>query len=211
MVPLRTEIFSCNRLSVGEGIVTFAAKPSGRGKRECHMSDRTKQQEEFEALFRKNYARLYRYALDFLEDEEAAKDVVSELFGDLWKQYDAWRPDSPEAYLNRALRNRCLNYLKHRAVERNALQGYINEKMSLIDNDVAVHEERMKQVERIMDTLPVRTRFILEQCYIEKKKYSEMAEALDTSVGMIHKHISKALAIFRKALGENSLKGGTES
>ena len=129
----------------------------------------------------------------------------------MWKQYDAWRPDSPEAYLNRALRNRCLNYLKHRAVERNALQGYINEKMSLIDNDVAVHEERMKQVERIMDTLPVRTRFILEQCYIEKKKYSEMAEALDTSVGMIHKHISKALAIFRKALGENSLKGGTES
>ncbi len=174
------------------------------------MSNKAKQEVEFEALFRGNYARLYHYALDFLEDEEAAKDVVSEFFADLWKQYDDWRPESPEAYLNRALRNRCLNYLKHLAVERNALQGFINEKIALIDSDAAVHEERMKQVERIMDTLPTRTRFILEQCYIEKKKYSEMAELLDTSVGMIHKHISKALAIFRKTLGENSLKGGTE-
>lgn len=171
--------------------------------------DRRKEQ-EFEALFRKCYVRLYHYALDFLEDEEAAKDIVSELFGDLWKQYAEWRPDNPEAYLNRALRNRCLNYLKHLSVERNALQRYMEEKTESIDPDASLHEERMKQIGMVMDELAPRTRFILEQCYAEGKKYSELAAMLDTTVGMIHKHISKALAIFRETLGEKGKNKGTE-
>jgi len=171
------------------------------------MNHRSKQEKEFETLFRNSYLRLYHYALDFVENEEAAKDIVSELFGDLWKQHDAWQPENADAYLNRALRNRCLNYLKHKQVERNALQRYIEEKKEAIDPDAALHEERMRQVHKVMDELDPRTRFILEQRYVEGKKYDDLASLLDTSAGMIHKHISKALAIFRKTLNPNS---GTE-
>lgn len=166
------------------------------------MNDEKIQEKEFEALFRKYYVRLYHYALDYVENEEAAKDIVSELFGDLWKQYAGWHPDNPEAYLNRALRNRCLNYLKRLSTERNALQRYIEEKQEYIDSDVSLHEERMALVGKMMEELAPRTRFILEQCYVEGKKYSELAAMLGTSAGMVHKHISKALAIFRKTLGE---------
>lgn len=168
------------------------------------------EEKEFEALFRKSYLRLYHYALDFVEDEEAAKDIVSELFGDLWRQYAERRPTHPDAYLNRALRNRCLNYLRSRTAERNALQRYIEEKEGDIDPDAALHERRLQQVEKAMKELPPRTRFIVEQCYGEGKHYSELASLLDTSVGMIHKHISKALAIFRKTLKEKNGQGGTE-
>ena len=38
----------------------------------------------FEQVYRKNYLRLYRYALSWVEDEDVAKDIVSDLFGDLW-------------------------------------------------------------------------------------------------------------------------------
>ncbi len=169
--------------------------------------NQNREEKEFEALFRKCHPRLYRYALDYLEDEEAAKDIVSELFGDLWQQYTQWKPDNPEAYLNRALRNRCINYLKHKAVEQNAMQRYIEEKNDTIDPDAALQEERMQLVEKLLSELPPRTRFIVEQCYVEGKKYNELAELLDTTSGMIHKHISKALAIFRKTLG---VKKGTE-
>lgn len=170
------------------------------------MNHVREKEKEFEALFRKNYLRLYHYALDFVENEEVAKDIVSELFGDLWKQYAVWQPDNADAYLSRSLRNRCLNYLKHLQVEQNALQYYIKEKTEAIDPDAAFHEERMRQVQQVMNELTPRTRFILEQRYVEGKKYSELASLLDTSVGMIHKHISKALAIFRKTLNNS----GTE-
>ncbi len=42
---------------------------------------------------------------------------------------------------------------------------------------------------------------------LEGRKYKEVAELLDTTPGMIHKHISKALAIFRKKFLH---RGGTD-
>ncbi len=167
------------------------------------MSDRV-QERDFEELYRKCYVRFYHYAFDFVEEEEVAKDIVNELFGDFWKRYDFFASSlsNREAYLNRALRNRCINYLKHKAVERNAVQRYIEKKKECIDADVLVHEERMMRVERMMDKLAPRTRFILEQCYVEGKKYSELADDLGISIGMVHKHISKAMAFFRSHLGD---------
>lgn len=169
-----------------------------------------KVQEEFERLFRENYSRLYYYALDWVDDEEAAKDIVSGLFSDLWTQYGRWNPDNLQAYLNRAVHNRCLNHLKHKMVERTTLQAYIEEKQATICADAAEQEELMKQVGEVMDNLPPKTRFIVEQCYLEGKKYSELAALMDISSGMVHKHISKALAIFRKALEVKRKQRGTE-
>ena len=164
----------------------------------------------FEDLFRGYYSRLYYYALDWVDDEDAAKDIVSELFSDLWTNFDRWKPDNGEAYLARAVRNRCLNYLKHKVTERNALETYVNEKKALIASDLATQEELMRRVETVMTELPERTRFVVEQCYLEGKKYSELATQLDTTPGMIHKHISKVLAIFRKALEVKRGREGTE-
>ncbi len=166
--------------------------------------------QDFEELFREYYPRLYYYALDWVDDEEMAKDIVSELFSDLWLQFGDWKPDNRAAYLARAVRNRCLNYLKHKAVERNGMEVYLNEKRTLISADLAEQEELMAQVERVMAELPERTRFVVEQCYIEGRKYSELATLMDTTPGMIHKHISKALAIFRKALEVKRRKKGTD-
>ena len=165
----------------------------------------------FEELFREYYSRLYYYALDWVENEEAAKDIVSGLFGDLWNSFSSWNPDNREAYLARAVRNRCLNYLKHRAVERDTLGKYLTEKQRLIDTDLQEHEELMKRVKGVMDGFPERTRFVVEQCYIEGKKYSELADLMETTPGMIHKHISKALAIFRKALEVKRGRKGTDT
>lgn len=167
------------------------------------MNDRV-QERMFEELYRKCYVRFYHYAFDFVEEEEVAKDIVNELFGDFWKRYDVFSSSlsNPEAYLNRALRNRCINYLKHKVVERNAVQRYIEKKKESIDVDAFAHEERMMCVERMMEKLAPRTRFILEQCYVEGKKYNELADDLGISAGMVHKHISKAMAFFRNHLGD---------
>ena len=167
-------------------------------------------EQTFESLFREYYSRLYYYALDWVEEEEVAKDIVSELFSDLWTQYDTWKPDNWQAYLTRAVRNRCLNYLKHKVTERNTLNIYLNEKLALVESDLGAQEELMKRVKAVMESLPPRTRFVVEQCYWEGKKYSELATLMDTTPGMIHKHISKALTIFRDALELNKSKKGTD-
>lgn len=161
----------------------------------------------FERLFRDNYQRLYLYALDWVEDEEQAKDIVGTLMSDLWAKRDRWHPDNEMAYMYGALRNRCISHLKKNVRYRETLEVYLQEKLCLIDEDIDVHEENLARMEQIMEALSPRTRLIVEKCYLEGCKYKEVAELLDTTPGMIHKHISKALAIFRKKFLH---RGGTD-
>lgn len=163
------------------------------------MSDREKQ---FEQLFRENYSRLYHYALDFLGDSESARDIVSELFSDLWHRQDRYKPENDAAYLYYALRNRCLNQIKHASYVNEALKRYAEERAKFIEADISAHEEKMMRVEKAMNDLPDKTRLVLEHCYLEGMKYKEVALKMDISPGMVHKHVSKALTALRKKFRE---------
>lgn len=163
------------------------------------MAEREK---EFEALFRDNYSRLYRYALDFLGEAESARDVVQELFSDLWHKHDRYRPENGTAYLFRALRNRCINQARHACYANEALRQYAEDRLALIDNDIGAHEEKLRRIESAIDSLPEKTRRILEKCYLDGLKYKEVAQEMNISAGMVHKHVSKALAFLRKKFRE---------
>lgn len=152
----------------------------------------------FEKLFRENYLRLYRYALDWVEDEEQAKDIVGSLMSDLWSIRSNWHPDDETAYMFSALRNRCINHIKKRIRYNEVLEEYLEDKLRLIDEDIDVHEENLTRLNQMIESLPPKTRSIIELCYLEGKKYKDAAEQIGTTPGMVHKHISKALALFRK-------------
>lgn len=161
----------------------------------------------FEKLFRENYLRLYHYALDWVEDEEQAKDIVGTLMSDLWAIRSNWHPDDETAYLFSALRNRCINHIKRKIRYREVLEEYLEEKLTLIDEDINIHEEKLTRLNQMIESLSPKTRSIIKMCYLEGKKYKEVAEHIGTTPGMVHKHISKALAIFRKKFLS---PGGTE-
>ena len=138
----------------------------------------------FEQIYRKNYLRLYRYALSWVEDEDVAKDIVADLFGDLWDNKTVLQPDTADFYLGRSIKNRCVNYL--------------------IGDTPDVLDERMALVSKIMDGMNAKMRFVIEQHYLEGKKYDELAEIMGTSSAMVHKYVSQALAKFREAFGNKS-------
>lgn len=58
-------------------------------------------------------------------------------------------------------------------------------------------EERMRVVREYIDQLPPKTKLVLEECYFNKKKYKEVASALDVSTNAVKKHIVKALSLLR--------------
>lgn len=163
------------------------------------MSERVK---EFEALFRENYSRLYRYALDFLGDADEADDMVQELFSDLWHKHDRYHPENDAAYLFHSLRNRCINQARHKQYTDEALRQYALDRIKFIDSDIGAHEEKLQRIENAIDNLPEKTRHILEKCYMDGKKYKEVATEMNISAGMVHKHVSKALAFLRKKFRE---------
>ena len=69
-----------------------------------------------EQLFRQHYRRMFLTACALLGDDEEARDAVSEVFAYLLSAQ--WSPEEQraEAWLLVAVRNHCLNVLKHRKV-----------------------------------------------------------------------------------------------
>lgn len=172
------------------------------------MSAHTVWEKEFEELFKKNYSKLFYYALDWVEDSEVAKDIVSELFGDTWRRYERLRNEWIEAYLYRSVHNLCINYLRDKQVEMKYQQEVIEKRENVIGGDVDTHEEQLQVIDEVMDSLGPQTRMIFEQCHFEGRKYQEVAEMLNISVSAVHKHMNKAFTMFRKAFElKNKNKG----
>ena len=78
----------------------------------------TKEVGAFRVLFEHFYNYLVLYAMKRVRQREVAEDVVQEVFVAIWespKEYNSFR--GFKAFLYDAIQNRCLDYLKHKAVE----------------------------------------------------------------------------------------------
>lgn len=70
---------------------------------------------EMELLYKKFYVLLYRYAQTFLDDEDEAKDVVSDVFQRIWESWQQMdeqlinQLDVSATFLYTSVRNRCLD------------------------------------------------------------------------------------------------------
>lgn len=165
-----------------------------------HKNDLKITVEEFDRIYSKYYPQLFYYAYGFIEDSEICRDIVSDVFGQAWENVDRLESVTVGSFLYSCVRNKCIDYLRHDQVARQyaeCLQEAVEDEEGMTPEE---YEERMNQMKQIISELPPRTRFVLEQCYFNNKKYQEVAEILDITSSAVKKHIMKALAILRERL-----------
>ena len=152
-------------------------------------------------LFRLNYRPLCLYALHYLQDTDLAEDMVQECFTTLWEKIRQGFPiTNRSAYLYMAVRNRCLDHLRRKGVQTEALKPY--DTYGIIEEDDA--EQRSAIEARLwtaIDSLPEKCRQIFLMSKRDGLKYEEIAEELGLSVNTVRNQISKAL---------NTLKDGAK-
>lgn len=159
-----------------------------------HTSDN---RQTFDELFKAHYTRLYMYALHITGEEEDSRDIVNDVFTSLWKNMKTLQTENIKAYLNTGIRNRCVDYLRKNVQKRQ----YTNEYLHTADkfySDYSKEAEKDKLVEKMMAQLQPPTQEILRLCYLEQKKYAEVAEMLGISPNTVKKHVSKGLRILRE-------------
>lgn len=166
--------------------------------------------EAYEYLFATYYPRLHNYALRFLADGDAVGDIIQDCFMKLWEKRGELILQSVGALLFRMVRNQCLNYLRHKALEDSEwLQSLNLEDHSerlystdfLDDSDQELlFQELKRQVEQTLDALPERSRQIFTMSRFDGMKNREIAEELGISVKVVERHIGRALKMFRRQL-----------
>mgnify|MGYP002313409543 CR=1 FL=1 len=168
---------------------------------------RVKDKTGIDILFKEYYPQLYYYAYHLINDIEASKDIVSDAFEFLWNNYGKVNKVTVKSYLYTYVRNKSIDYLRHQNVHQQFVQLYTNLTQDYVETDYQEWDEKMLAIQKAMQKLTPHTKHILEECYVEKKKYQEVAEELNISVSAVRKHIVKALQTIRKECLINHKEG----
>ena len=163
---------------------------------------------EMELLYKKFYVLLYRYAQTFLDDEDEAKDVVSDVFQRIWESWQQMdeqlinQLDISAAFLYTSVRNRCLDKLRHEKAT-NHYASLVKATESLVsDDEIVEFEKRITMLRKAIDKLPAYEQMVLRSVYFQHLSYKETAAQLNMSENMVHKRMTKAFRLLREMSGE---------
>jgi RNA polymerase sigma factor (sigma-70 family) len=138
--------------------------------------------------------RLLRIALQMLQNEEEAKDVLQDIFLRLWQKRDELdKVQSLEAFTVSMTRNRCLDVMRKRrtiTLEHLKKQMISDEDGEEIDH--LEHTDSANLVKRIIAGLPELQRTVIHLRDIELLEFEEIAEIMKMEVNAIRVNLSRA-------------------
>jgi len=158
----------------------------------------------FEAMFRAYYDPLCRHVAPYLGSQDAAEDAVQGLFVRIWEDRARWVVSDLGHYLYTAVRRRAISQVRRIAVQRRAAPLLVLEEIggagrALPDAEFDAEELR-RRLERVLDTLPPRTRAAFVLSRREGLSYQQVAARMAISPKTVGVHIGRALAALRNRL-----------
>ena len=159
---------------------------------------------EFEHFFKENYSHFYFFAQHFVDDEEVSRDIVSDAFEYAWKNYQKADVNNWKTYLYSYIRNKCVDHFRHQIVKNKYADAYLQVTQETDDSGFDEYDERIERIQKILTTLTPQTRHVLEECFINCKKYKEVADELSISSNTVKKHIVKALKLIREEIAKKN-------
>jgi RNA polymerase sigma-70 factor (ECF subfamily) len=156
----------------------------------------------FDAIFRANYALLVRVAESMLRERATAEEIAQDVMLELWRRREALDvTESVRGYLLQATRNRSLNHLRHRAIEKRSEPQLIEGTAGSVPTDAATREAEIEiALQAAIAELPERCRQVFELSRVEGLKYAEIATRLGISVKTVEVQMGKALRVLRERL-----------
>lgn len=163
----------------------------------------------FEQVYRSQYEGLVYFGRALLHSDDAARDVVAEVFLNVWRRRTEWRPSSGvRAYLYGAVRNGAMNVRRGQKRDQLRAQTAAAEQLtsdaratSSVTGRDGEHDDRYEVVWRVVDTLPERSRLIIQLRWRDGLDFGEIAEVLGISRASAHVLHARAIAMLRKQLG----------
>jgi RNA polymerase sigma-70 factor (ECF subfamily) len=161
----------------------------------------------FEEIYHLYYSKLTIFAQSIVYQQDIAEDIVQDIIYNLWENATKQNiSSSVKAYLYTAVRNNCINHLRHlKVVDNYRLKEMeaitISSSYEMIDD-----EELISKIKNAIEDLPEKCKQTFKMAVIQDMKYKEIAEELDLSINTIKDHIKRAYRIIREQGFDDYLK-----
>jgi len=158
----------------------------------------------FTEIYDRYWTVLYLHGRKMLRDDEEAKDIVQELFSQLWnKAAELDFNVSLSSYLYKATRNKVFNYIAHKKVINDYQASLVQfmEEGELTTDELLREKELAALIEKEIALLPPKMREVFELSRKQHLSYKEIGEILGISDHTVKRQVSNALAILRTKLG----------
>jgi RNA polymerase sigma-70 factor (ECF subfamily) len=158
---------------------------------------------EFKLLVMPYSTRLYRMAFRLMGSREEAEDIVQEVYVKLWgMRNELPKYKSIEALSIRITRNLCLDQLRRRKVNYDALKAEKHKHQENTDTpeEELERKEEEKIVHQMIAALPEPQRSLIHLRHLEGKEYEEIAEMVNMNVNAIRVSLSRARKQMREML-----------
>jgi RNA polymerase sigma-70 factor (ECF subfamily) len=157
------------------------------------------------------YLRTRAFANEYLLSEEDANDVVQDVFVDIYEKYDTLSGRvNLVAYLFTSLKNRCIDHLRHKMIEKEAVSFMQEEheltlrmkfdSLEILDDDVFDEDTVAKIIEKALDALPERCRIIFIKHKLDGMKQKDIAAELGLSAKTVENQLTIAYRKIRVTL-----------
>jgi RNA polymerase sigma-70 factor (ECF subfamily) len=184
----------------------------------CDMTDKfehdllhgivNKQQESFEAFYKKYYRRMYILAYKYLGDALVAEEVTNDVFLKIWENAARLHiTQSIAAYLSKSIVNASLNYIQKNKLETERQREYLYavERHMEGEDEAEKLELYLLQLEKALEGLPPQCRKVIVMSKFDKLKQQQIADELQISLKTVKNHISIAYEKIRLYFDNNGI------
>ena len=148
----------------------------------------------FTRLFHAYYKDLVLFGGTYIPEKSTCEDIV------LWNDRKSLEiENSLKSYLLKAVRNYCLDELRHRRIIDEHIAYELKSSSKDIDTteNYILYSDLCRQLKNALEQLPPQEREVFEMSRLENIKYQEIANRLNISVRTVEVRISKALKQLR--------------
>ncbi len=160
---------------------------------------------QFEELFRAEYEKLCAVANRYLQDLDAAEETVQSIFVKFWENRNTLTVNqSVTGYLFTAVKNNCLNQLKHLKIKE-AYKTHNQREMAEEEMRLGTAEDGQElalKIKTAIDKLPTGRRSVFVLSRYEGLKYKEIADKLNISIKTVENQMGSALKFLKTELAE---------
>jgi len=160
--------------------------------------------------FDAHFNQLVLSAIRYVNDYNKAQDIVQDVFVKVWQNIDDLKQvDDMKAYLFKAVKNSCLNYIRDSKVKQKfiAVSDDLHASFEKSAEENKIDDETNNRIHKAVSKLPDHWREAFVLSKYDNLKYHEIARELNISQKTVEKYISKSLQLLRHELKDLLLLG----